>query len=114
MPSGAVANLLGSSGLQLLGEELVTILPFLVFLAVLHRRGIARAPAIGIAWVASALLFGALHLPTYEWHFGQALLVIGSARLVLTGVYVLTRNVWASTIAHVINDWFAIAVLAAA
>jgi membrane protease YdiL (CAAX protease family) len=74
-----------------------------------------RGPAVAIAWVATALAFGALHLPTYQWHFGQALLVIGSARLVLTAVYLLTRNLWASTLAHVVNDWsiMALAMLAA-
>lgn len=92
-------------GVQLLGEELVTILPLLVLLTLLYRSGMRRGPAIAIAWVATALMFGALHLPTYQWHVGQALLVIGTARLVLTGVYLLTRNLWASTIAHVVSDW---------
>lgn len=104
------------AGVQLLGEELVTILPLLVLLTLLYRSGMPRGPAIAIASVATALVFGALHLPTYQWHLGQALLVIGSARLVLTGIYLLTRNLWASTIAHVVNDWsmMGLAMLAAA
>jgi membrane protease YdiL (CAAX protease family) len=103
------------AALQLAGEELVTILPLLAILALLHRAGMSRAPAIAIAVLVTALAFGALHLPTYQWHLGQALLVIGSARLVLTAVYLLTRNFWASTIAHVANDWtiLALATLAA-
>lgn len=114
MPPMAAANAMAMSSVQLLGEELVTILPFLVLLTLLHRAGIKPWLALGLAWVVSALMFGALHLPTYGWHFGQALLVIGSARLVLTGVYMLTRNVWASTITHVANDvaGMALAVLA--
>ncbi|MCD9085206.1 CPBP family intramembrane glutamic endopeptidase [Stenotrophomonas sp. SY1] len=104
MPPAQVANAMAVSSVQLLGEELVTILPFLVLLTILHRTGVKLRLALGISWIATALAFGALHLPTYGWNFGQALLVIGAARLVLTGVYILTRNIWASTITHVVND----------
>lgn len=104
MEPTALANAMVMSSVQLLGEEFVTILPFLVLLTVLHRAGMKPALALGVSWVVTSLAFGALHLPTYNWHVGQALLVIGSARLILTGVYLLTRNVWASTITHVVND----------
>ena len=30
---------------------------------------------------------------------------LGTARLVLTAVFIYTRNLWASTIAHIANDW---------
>lgn len=109
MTPAHAANMMAMSAVQLLGEELVTILPFLVLLTLLHRVGAKPWLALGVSWVATALAFGALHLPTYGWYFGQALLVIGSARLILTGVYMLTRNVWASTITHVANDWMAMA-----
>lgn len=114
MAPAGVANAMAMSSVQLLGEELVTILPFLVLLTVLHRAGVKPWLALGLSWVVTALAFGALHLPTYGWHVGQALLVIGTARLVLTGVYMLTRNLWASTITHVANDLtgMALAVLA--
>ncbi len=98
------ANVMATSAVQLLGEELVTILPFLVLLTLLHRAGAKPWLALGTSWVVTSLAFGALHLSTYDWHFGQALLVIGTSRLILTGVYVLTRNVWASTITHVAHD----------
>jgi hypothetical protein len=31
--------------------------------------------------------------------------VIGSARMVLTLPWILTKNIWVSTGAHIINDW---------
>ena len=108
------ASTMAMSAVQLLGEELVTILPFLALLTLLHRAGAKPGLAVGVSWVATALAFGALHLPTYDWHVGQALLVIGSARLILTGVYILTRNVWASTITHVVNDLTGMALAASA
>ena len=39
----------------------------------------------------------------------QCLVVIGSARLVLTWAYVWTKNIWVSTGAHILNDWALIA-----
>lgn len=91
---------------QLLGEEIVTLLPFLAILGIAHTRlGLSRRAALALAWVISAILFGALHLPTYDWHPLQAIGIIGIARVALTLTYVLTKNLWAATITHVANDW---------
>lgn len=101
---------------QLLGEELLTVLPFLACLYLLHTHlGWSRRRAVVTAWIATALLFGALHLPTYGWNWVQCLLIIGSARLVLTLAYIKTKNIWVSTGAHIFSDWsyFAIALLGA-
>jgi hypothetical protein len=91
---------------QLLGEELLTLLPFLALMAVLPRwTGVGRKGAIVGAWLISSLLFGLLHLPTYDWNLVQCVVVIGTARLVLTLPWILTKNIWVCTGAHVINDW---------
>ena len=75
------------------------------------RCGLSRKVAILGAWIGSAVLFGLLHLPTYQWNLGQVLLIIGTARLVLTVPYLITKNIWSSTIAHVANDWLIFAVV---
>ena len=99
-------NFFAKVALQLLGEELVTILPFLAILAFCHRKaGLGRRASALAAWLLSALAFGLIHLPTYNWNFMQCIVVIGSARLVLTWAYVWTKNIWVSTGAHIINDW---------
>ncbi len=90
---------------QLIGEELVTILPMLALMAYLTHLGWKRRPVLAIAWIASALLFAALHLPTYGWNVLQCLVLIGVARLVLTLAYVVTRNLGVSAGAHIVNDW---------
>ncbi len=91
---------------QLLGEELFTVLPFLACLWLLHARcGLGRGRAVLLAWLVSAIPFCLIHLPTYDWNLAQCLIVIGSARLVLSVAYLVSRNVWVSTGAHVINDW---------
>jgi membrane protease YdiL (CAAX protease family) len=91
---------------QLLGEELLTILPLLALLTVLHTRcGWSRRVALLTAWLLTALLFALAHLPTYDWNLVQCLAIIAPARLVLTAAYLRTRNLWVSTGAHVLNDW---------
>ncbi|MEV6524771.1 type II CAAX endopeptidase family protein [Longispora sp. NPDC051575] len=91
---------------QLLGEELLTVLPFLALLTWLHtRKNLSRKRAVLLSWLLTALMFGALHLPTYDWQVAQALIGIGAARVVLTAAYIKTKNLWVSTGAHVLNDW---------
>lgn len=91
---------------QLLGEELLGVLPFLAVLWLcVSRLGLSRRAGIGIGLVVSGLIFGAAHLPTYGWNWPQALLGIGVARILLTLAFVATRNLWVSTGAHVVNDW---------
>lgn len=91
---------------QLLGEELITVLPFLALLEALTRGlGIGRRSAIIGAWVTTSLLFGLIHLPTYDWNLVQCIVIIGSARMMLTLPWILTKNLWVSTGAHIVNDW---------
>ena len=103
-------NFFAKVGVQLLGEELITILPFLAILAFARNMiGLGRKASVVLAWLASAAAFGLIHLPTYDWNFVQCLVVIGSARLVLTCAYVWSKNIWVSTGAHILNDWTLIA-----
>ncbi|MBJ8337775.1 CPBP family intramembrane metalloprotease [Antrihabitans sp. YC3-6] len=57
------------------------------------------------AWLVTALIFGAVHLPTYDWNVVQAVVGIGIVRLILTLGYLITKNIWVSTGAHILNDW---------
>jgi len=102
---------------QLLGEEVITILPFLALLTLFTRRlGSTRKAAILWAWLLSALFFGLIHLPTYDWNLIQCVVIIGTARLVLTLPWIMTKNLWVSTGAHILNDWalFSVQLLGAA
>lgn len=104
------------TGIQLFGEEVFTLLPFLAVMSLLHTKaGMSRNAAMLVAWLVTALWFGAAHLPTYGWNFAQAFLVIGIARLVLTLAYIRTKNILVSTGAHILNDWtiFTFALVAA-
>ena len=102
---------------QLFGEEVLTLLPMLAILYFCYQRlGLSRVKAVLIAWLLSSLMFGLVHLPSYNWNWLQCLLVIGTARLVLTLAYIKTKNILVSTGAHIINDWviFGIVLLGAA
>lgn len=104
------------TAIQLFGEELITILPFLFLLWLgVQKMKIGRSGAVAFAWIGSALIFGAIHLPTYGWNLVQALFLIGPVRLVLTLAYMKTKSIWTSTIAHIFNDWsmFTLAILLA-
>jgi hypothetical protein len=91
---------------QLFGEEVVTILPFLAVLTLLSSRfGVGRKGAVVGAWLISSLLFGLIHLPTYDWNWVQCIVIIGTARMMLSLAWILTKNIWVSTGAHILNDW---------
>ena len=105
------------SGIQLVGEEIFVVLPFLALMYFLFAKaGVSRKTAIVLAWIISAIWFGAAHLPTYDWNVVQAIVVIGSARIALTLAYIRTKNLWVSAGAHIINDWvfITVAVISAA
>ena len=94
------------TAIQLLGEELLTIIPFLAVMSILHSKfGVSRKKAILWALLVSTVWFSLIHLPTYGWNVLQVLLIIGSARIVLTLAYLRTKNIWVSAGAHIINDW---------
>lgn len=91
---------------MLFGEELITIIPFLIVLAFgVKKLKMSRKSAVILACVVSAILFGAYHLPTYNWNIVQAVVGIGIARIVLLYPYLKTKNIWTSFIVHVMNDW---------
>jgi len=91
---------------QLLGEEVITLLPFLALLQWFTKSlGVGRKGAIVGAWLLTSLAFGLIHLPTYDWNWIQCIVVIGSARMILTLPWILTKNLWVSTGAHIVNDW---------
>ncbi|MFI2103486.1 CPBP family intramembrane glutamic endopeptidase [Isoptericola sp. NPDC019693] len=91
---------------QLVGEEVFTVLPLLAVLTLgMSVLRLSRRSSLVLAVVVSALLFAALHLPTYGWNVLQCVLVIGTARVILLIPYLVTKNLTASATAHVLNDW---------
>lgn len=105
------------TGIQLFGEEVFTILPFIAVMYLFFTKvKLSRNASVILAWLITAAWFGAAHLPTYDWNFAQAFIIIGGARLVLTLAFIRTKNILVSTGAHILNDWssFTIALVTAA
>lgn len=100
---------------QLFGEEVLAILPFLALLAWLTARGAGRKRAVVLALLIASVLFALAHLPTYGWNVAQVLVVLVPARIILFLPYVATKNILVSTLAHIFADWtlFAMAILLA-
>lgn len=91
------------SAVQLLGEEIFTILIFLGVMAGLNRV-MSRKLALCLAALVAAIIFGLVHLPTYQGNLIQGVTLI-PIRITLLIPYIITRNIWTSTGAHVLNDW---------
>ena len=91
--------------LELLNEELLAIIPMLAVATLAYKYyGRSRKNAIGLGLLASIIIFGLAHFFAYDWHIVQMLLVIGMSRLFDTGVYIRTKNLWVSYIAHYLWD----------
>ncbi|MDO6526189.1 CPBP family intramembrane metalloprotease [Motilimonas sp. 1_MG-2023] len=91
--------------IQLFGEELISIMPFLGLMTLFSYWGLKRSQSLALAILGTAVWFAVLHLPTYEWRIFQCLLVIGSARIILLIPYLVTKNILVCAGAHIINDW---------
>lgn len=99
-----------SSGMRILLALLVVcVAPFveeLVFRGVL-LSGLASRMHIGWAMLASAIVFGCVHLPDFKfaWYPVPALVLLG---LVLAWLRVRTRSLWPSITLHAANNFFAV------
>jgi membrane protease YdiL (CAAX protease family) len=105
MAGGDRLTFFALTGIQLIGEEVMSILPFLALMYWLCGQGrMGRKGAIVIATLIVAVLFAAEHLPTYNWNVLQALVGVGVARIVLLLPYFMTKNLAVSGGAHILND----------
>lgn len=88
--------------IQLIAEEFWSIVPFLFILTICYKAiNLSRKTSIIIAWIASSIIFGAYHIPSYDGDLVQAFLVIGVDRILLTFVYLRYKSIWASYLTHV-------------
>ncbi|WP_051507004.1 CPBP family glutamic-type intramembrane protease [Saccharibacillus sacchari] len=81
----------------LFGEEMLVVVLLTIFEKFLPKN---RTGLI-IAALMSSLIFGALHLSTYDWNVWQAVIVIGMIRLPFTYLwYKSNRNLLVNGTAH--------------
>lgn len=108
MGPGEITVFLVATSLQLIGEEVVTILPLLAVMWVCYEKfSLSRRASLVGGVAVSTIWFSSMHLPTYDWNVIQCFGVIGISRLVMTWPYIHTKNLWVSAGAH---DWSLFAV----
>ena len=66
------------------------------------------------ALLLSSVIFGAMHLSTYDFNLLQAVLIISIIRMGLSLSYVLSKNLSVTYIIHIIYDWSLIIIYLAA
>ncbi|WP_158727540.1 CPBP family intramembrane glutamic endopeptidase [Levilactobacillus enshiensis] len=116
-PTGAVLQshglwqnslyLLQSAG-QIAGEELFTAAIALPIFYLVARR---FSPRVGwwLSCLVSALIFGGIHLTTYNWDLYQCFIVIGLTRFPFNYAWRKTNSLWGGIIAHVLYDFLLLA-----
>ncbi|EGY77440.1 CPBP family intramembrane glutamic endopeptidase [Peptoniphilus indolicus] len=87
---------------QLVIEEIFFIIWFLFLY---HKAKFEKESTREIfAWVVSSLIFGAMHLSTYNFNIVQAVIGIGIVRFVLSAVYIRRKNLTLAYIVHFLYD----------
>ena len=92
----------------LIGEELFTVCGLLIVGGFTYRLTGNQRTAIIIGVIVSTLLFGALHIPTYQGNVLQSLIGIGSVRVVFTIALLRFNSLRASSAVHIAYDWTSI------
>ncbi|WBW50312.1 CPBP family intramembrane metalloprotease [Peptoniphilus equinus] len=99
--------ILGVLAVQLIAEELFFVL---WFLCLYHKLPFKAPTRLMLAWVGSSLLFGLLHLSTYDYNWVQAVVGVGFVRLGLSAAYIRYGNLTVSYVAHLLYDGLILAV----
>lgn len=101
-----------STLIQFIAEEIIFIIPFLfVINKVKIENNIVKTI---LAILVSSIIFGAMHLSTYDFNILQAVLIISIIRTGLSMSYVISKNLSVTYIIHIIYDWTLIFIYIAA
>lgn len=101
-----------STLIQFIAEEIIFIIPFLfVINKVKIENNIVKTI---LAILVSSIIFGVMHLSTYDFNILQAVLIISIIRTGLSMSYVISKNLSVTYIIHIIYDWTLIFIYIAA
>lgn len=103
-----VKRFIVSTMIQFIAEEIIFIIPFLFVINKL-RTGNEKLKTLA-AILVSSVIFGAMHLTTYNFNILQAVLVISIIRTGLSMSYVLSKNLTVTYLVHMIYDWVLIGI----
>lgn len=97
-----------STMIQFIAEEIIFIIPFLFVINKLRTKNEKLKTLAAI--LVSSVIFGAMHLTTYNFNILQAVLVISIIRTGLSISYVLSKNLTVTYLVHMIYDWVLIGI----
>lgn len=92
-----------STLIQFIAEEIIFIIPFLFVINKVKSENKFLKTTLAI--IVSSVIFGAMHLSTYNFNILQAVLIISIIRTGLTMSYVLSKNLSVTYLIHIIYDW---------
>ena len=107
-----VERFIVSTIIQFIAEEIIFIIPFLFVINKLRTKNEKLKTLAAI--LVSSVIFGAMHLTTYNFNILQAVLVISISRTGLSMSYVLSKNLTVTYLVHMIYDWVLIWIYLAA
>lgn len=97
---------------MLSGEEIIVILPLIILVSLLvHKTKISKKIAVVIATIVTAIMFGSLHLPTYQWNLFQCFGIIALSRVPFTIASLKSDSIISGIICHISYDWVMFAVM---
>ncbi|GKQ42402.1 hypothetical protein RD055328_03250 [Companilactobacillus sp. RD055328] len=96
--------------ISLIGEELIVASVALPIYTWLANTKLSRRDAWIIALIISSVFFGMLHLPTYDWNWYHAIVIIGLVRVPFSIVWRKTDSLLGGILAHIIYDYVLIAI----
>lgn len=101
-----------STTIQFIAEEIIFIIPFLFVINKMKTENNILKTIFAL--ILSSVIFGAMHLSTYDFNLLQAVLIISIIRTGLSMSYVLSKNLSVTYVIHIIYDWSLILIYLAA
>lgn len=105
---GDLKKLFVVTWIQFIAEELVFALPFVFVYSKMVR--FPKSFRVLCAVLVSSLIFGGMHLYTYNFNVVQSFLLIGLVRTGLTLSYLWSKNLTVTYIVHGLYDWILIGI----
>lgn len=98
-----IKSFFASTLIQFIAEEIIFIIPFLFVINKFKTKNETLKTIVAI--LVSSVIFGAMHISTYNFNILQAVLVISIIRTGLSMSYVISKNLTVTYLIHIIYDW---------
>ncbi|GGJ77589.1 CPBP family intramembrane glutamic endopeptidase [Virgibacillus salexigens] len=105
LESGGAVLVFVNSIFQLFGENIIFMVLFFTTLLLFKKTSIKLSHYVVYAILISSILFGLIHLPTYDYNWLQCLFAIGLPSSFHLLGYIITQNIFISYLVHLFFDY---------